>query len=205
MNKGIWAILPAIAIVIAMGATFSTQTTSDVEAATASTAMFMNIEGIPGESTDDNHKDWIEVESFSSGIINPTGGFVQSGDAGARTTGPVNHNDFSVVKVIDKATPRFHVNCCDGTHFNEIEFELCSTTKDKQCYMKYLFTDAIITSISTGGSSGDSKPVEEVTFSYGKIEWTYTQTDLNSGKPTGEFTAHWDMNTDSGGDGPLPP
>ena len=81
MNKGIWAILPAIAIVIAMGATFSTQTTSDVEAATASTAMFMNIEGIPGESTDDNHKDWIEVESFSSGIINPTGGFVQSGDA----------------------------------------------------------------------------------------------------------------------------
>jgi len=204
MNKGIWAILPAITLVIAMGVTFSTQTTSDVEAAIPSTVMFMNIEGIPGESTDDNHEGWIEVESFSAGINNPTGGSVRSGDADSRTTGPVNHNDFSVTKFLDSSSTSLYTACCDGTHIPKVDVQVCRAAGEKICYMKYVFTDVIFTGVLTDGSSGDPIPIEEVTFNYGEVEWTYTKLD-NKGKPIEEFQAHWDMNTDSGGDGPLPP
>ena len=33
--------------------------------------MFLDIAGIPGESTDKDHKDWIEVLSYSLGVANP--------------------------------------------------------------------------------------------------------------------------------------
>ncbi len=32
---------------------------------------FLKIDGIPGESTDDKHKDWIEVLSYGVGIQQP--------------------------------------------------------------------------------------------------------------------------------------
>jgi len=35
---------------------------------------FLKIDGIPGESTDDKHKDWIEVMSYSHGVSQMAGG-----------------------------------------------------------------------------------------------------------------------------------
>ena len=35
---------------------------------------FVKIEGIAGESTDDKHKDWIELLSFSHGMSQPVSG-----------------------------------------------------------------------------------------------------------------------------------
>ena len=35
---------------------------------------FLKIEGVPGESTDEGHADWIEVMSFSHGVSQTAGG-----------------------------------------------------------------------------------------------------------------------------------
>ena len=40
---------------------------------------FLKIDGIPGESTDSKHKDWIEVLSYSTGITQPTSGSASTG------------------------------------------------------------------------------------------------------------------------------
>ena len=37
----------------------------------AITNMFLKLNGLDGESMDEDHKDWIEVESFSWGVDNP--------------------------------------------------------------------------------------------------------------------------------------
>ena len=42
---------------------------------------FLKISTIPGESTDDKHKDWIEILSFSTGLDQPASGSVSSGGA----------------------------------------------------------------------------------------------------------------------------
>ncbi|MCU7860874.1 MAG: type VI secretion system tube protein Hcp, partial [Candidatus Thiodiazotropha sp. (ex Lucinoma kastoroae)] len=36
--------------------------------------MFMKIEGVDGESTDDAHNKWIELLSFSHGVSQPVSG-----------------------------------------------------------------------------------------------------------------------------------
>ena len=42
---------------------------------------FLQIEGVPGESTDENHLDWIEILSYSHGVSQPGSGSVSSGGA----------------------------------------------------------------------------------------------------------------------------
>ncbi len=160
---------------------------------------FLKIEGIPGESTDDKHSEWIELLSYSHGVSQPASGAASSG--GGRSAERCDHADFSVAKTVDKATPKLALACCDGTHIAEVKIELCRAGGDKQKYMEYTMNDVIIASARPGGSAGggDSLPVEEVSFNYGKIEWAYTETDHKTGKPKGDVKAHWDLTANKGG------
>jgi type VI secretion system secreted protein Hcp len=160
---------------------------------------FLKIDDIKGESTDDKHKDWIEVLSYSHGLSQPTTGSRSSG--GAASAERCNHQDFSVVKTLDAASPKLALFCCNGKHIPKVQIELCRATGDKQKYMLYTLSDVIVSSVRPGGSAhgGETLPLEEVSFNYGKIEWTYTATDHKTGKPSGDVKANWDQVANKGG------
>lgn len=159
---------------------------------------FLKIDGIPGESTDDKHKDWIEILSYSHGLSQPSAGSRSTG--GAASAERCNHHDFSIVKALDKASPKLALFCCTGEHIPKVKIELCRAAKDKTKYMEYLMSDVIISSVRPGGSAqgGEPLPLEEVSFNYGKIEWTYTATDPKSGGAKGDVKAHWDLVANKG-------
>jgi type VI secretion system secreted protein Hcp len=155
--------------------------------------MFLKIDEIPGESTDDKHKDWIELLSYSHGVSQPSR---VVGGGGAE---PCKHEDFSLVKLLDKASPKLALYCCDGKHFPKVEIELCRATGDKQKYMEYVLSDVIVSSVkpSAGTRINDVLPLEEVSFNYGKIEWTYTIIG-EDGLPAGDVIAQWDLTANRG-------
>ncbi len=154
---------------------------------------FLKIDGVPGESQDDKHKEWIELHSFSTGVSQHVGG--NRSTTGAATGGRVEHQDFSIVKNLDKTSPKLNLFCCNGTHIPKITMELCRATGDKQLYYKIILGDSIITTVRPGGSAkgGDAVPLEEVAFNYGDIEWVYTQTDHKTGKPAGNVSTKWSL------------
>jgi type VI secretion system secreted protein Hcp len=153
---------------------------------------FLKIEGIPGESTDDKHKDWIETLSFSYSADQPTSGSASS--AGGASTERVNLSDFSIVKALDKASPKLFEFCCSGKHIKEVTLALCRSGGDKVQYMEYKLEEAIVSCYRPGGSSqgGDALPVEEVGFNYGKITTTYTQQKRADGSGGGQVAGGWD-------------
>ncbi|MCU0577717.1 MAG: type VI secretion system tube protein Hcp [Desulfobacterota bacterium] len=159
----------------------------------------MKISDIPGESTDDKHKDWIEVLSMHSGVSQPASGSAST--AGGRSAERCNHSDFSIVKTLDKSSPKLALFCCNGKHIPSVKIELCRAAGDKTKYMEYILSDVIISSYRPGGSAqgGETLPLEEVSFSYGKIEWVYTATDTKTGKPSGDVKAYWDLTANKGG------
>jgi type VI secretion system secreted protein Hcp len=153
---------------------------------------FLKISTVPGESTDDKHKDWIELLSYSHGVNQPKS-VVSS--AGSMSSQRADFHDFTITKVVDKASPKLMAACASGEHFSEVNVEICRAGGDKQKYMEYKLTDVITTSFRPGGQSSDSEtlPTEVVAFSYGKIEMTYTQTDKATGKAAGQVPAGWDL------------
>jgi type VI secretion system secreted protein Hcp len=157
---------------------------------------FLKIDGIPGESTDDKHKDWIEVMSYSSGVSQMGSGDRSTG--GAATGGRCDHQDFSIVKALDKASPTLDSKCCDGSHIKKVAFELCLATGNKEKYMEYIMEDVIVSSVSVGGGGG-GLPTESVTFNYGKITWNYIQTDHQTGEVKGNVEKYWSLIQNKGG------
>lgn len=153
---------------------------------------FLKIDGMPGESTDDKHKDWIEVLSYSWGASQLASATASS--AGGATAERANFQDFSIVKTLDKASPKLALACADGTHIKEVTIELCRAGGDKVKYMEYKMSNCIISSVSVGGGGG-GEPTESLTFNYGKIEWTYSQQKRADGSGGGQVAAGWDLQT----------
>jgi type VI secretion system secreted protein Hcp len=160
---------------------------------------FLQISTIPGESTDDAHADWIEVLSYSHGVAQPASGSVSSG--GAISAERCDHSEFSIVKSLDKASPKLALACSNGEHIDEIKMELCRAGGDKNKYMEYKMEGVLVASVRPGGSSQaeESLPLEEVSFRYNKISWTYTETDHKTGQPKGDVVTWWDLQTNTGG------
>ncbi len=140
-----------------------------VAMAFAAVDYFLKIEGIPGESTDDKHKGWVEVLSFNHGLSQPASALARDGSLVATRA---NHQDFTVTKMIDKASPKLYQAMSSGQHFPSVTLTLRRAGGDKQSYMRYVLHDCFITSIKP--VAGDV-PMEQISFNYTKIEWTYTR------------------------------
>jgi len=153
---------------------------------------FLKIATVPGECTDDKHKEWIEILSYHWGASQASGGAASM--TGAHSGQRVDISDFSLVKQLDKASPKLFLSCCTGEHIADVTLELCKAGGDKQKYMTYKFTDVLISSVRPGGSSqgGDALPLEEVSFRFSKCQLEYIPID-KQGKPQGQVPAGWDL------------
>ncbi len=160
---------------------------------------FLRVPGVPGESTDDRHKDWINFLSYSHGVAMSSAGLVRAGggEVGERSY----HEAFTVVKLMDKASPTLSFFCASGAHIPEVVIELCTASGDKEKFMEYKLTNVIVTAVNqfTAGAMLTPRPIEEVSFSYGRLEWTYTLIDPETGHPMGDVQAYWDVETNTGG------
>lgn len=153
---------------------------------------FLKIDGIPGESSDDKHKDWIEIQSFGHSIEQPAQATAST--AGGATAERVNHGMYEITHFLDKASPKIYEACSTGKHIKDVTIELCRSGGDKVKYMEIKLEQVIISQVDTAGAATDSGfPSEKVKFSYGKIKWTYTQQKREDGAGGGNVSAGWDL------------
>jgi len=152
--------------------------------------MFLKIEGIPGESKDQNHKDWIDVLSFSKSVSRP----IEPGAGGRAGGQAAEASDLALSKYIDKSSPKLALACCEGGHIPEVTLELINTRGgNKTPYMVYKLHNVLVTSYSVSGdTSGNPLPTEEITLNYESIEWTYVEFD-GANRPKQEHVSFWDF------------
>jgi type VI secretion system secreted protein Hcp len=141
---------------------------------------FLKIDTIPGESTDAKHKNEIDLESWSWGETN-SGTHAGGGGGGA---GKVAMQDFHFTMRINKASPKLALACANGQHIKDALLTCRKAGKEQQEYLKIKFSDLLISSYQTGGSQGDVVPIDQISFNFSKIEWTYC-----AQKPDGSLDA----------------
>lgn len=153
---------------------------------------FIKIDGIDGESTDKNHKDWIKIQSVGQSVNRS----IQRCVSGSTTKGSVSCGDISVVKEVDKSTPKLVGSVCKGTKFSEITIDLTTDTGEGErvTYMQWKLENAYVSSYNVSGdaSPDGSVPTESLGLTYEKITWTYTPVD-QKGKPGGAIPQTWDV------------
>jgi type VI secretion system secreted protein Hcp len=152
--------------------------------------IYLKIDGVDGESTDDKHQKWVEIHSYKHRVSQPVSG---ASATGGRTGGRADFGNLEIFKTIDNATPDLNIKCAKGEHIPKVELELCLATSDKHTFMKYTLENCIVTSVAPGGCATDeAKPLEAVTFAYGTIKWEYTPIG-NDGKPGSTTGRKWSL------------
>lgn len=129
---------------------------------------FLEIDGIEGESMDSRHPGALEIESYSWGTTN-TSAHAGGGGGGA---GKVSMQDFHFVVKSSKASPMLFLSCATGRHIKEAKLTVRKAGGDQQEYMTVKFTDLLISSYQTGGSSGDVVPTDQISLNFAKVEYS---------------------------------
>ena len=149
---------------------------------------FLKIDGIEGESQDSKHKSEIEIQSFSFGATQ-TGSFAAGGGGGA---GKVHMQDFHFTVPVNKASPKLMLACASGQHIKKAVLTVRKAGKEQQEYLKYTFSDVLISSYQTGGGGGNVMPVDQVSLNFAKIEHEYKEQKAD-GTLGGSVKAGWDL------------
>ncbi|HET9396815.1 MAG TPA: type VI secretion system tube protein Hcp [Nitrospiraceae bacterium] len=151
---------------------------------------FLLLDGIQGETMDKVYsgKKGIDVLSFGWGVSN-TGTFHQGSGGGA---GKANFQDLTITKYIDKATAPLMLMCANGKHIAKGELIVRKAGENPLEYMKISMEKILVSSYSTGGSSGEERLTENVTLNFAKVKVEYFMQNEKGGKEPGGQMA-WDI------------
>lgn len=175
--------------------------------AVAQIQIFVKVDGIPGESTNNKHKDWIDAFSYGDGVsqgYNPA-----YSNPGA--TGYAMRADFApitIVKQLDAASPKLREATASGKHFKEVRIEFLEGIFK---FFEVILKEAMISSVQTVMPDLASAPAllaasspsvlvlqEKVSFVYASIEWTYTK-QKPDGSLGGKVSGSWDLQRNNRG------
>jgi type VI secretion system secreted protein Hcp len=144
---------------------------------------FLKLDGIDGESSDSNHKNEIQIMSFSWGASQVTS-VAGTGGSGA---GKADLSDFSIMTYFDKATPKFFKSIGAGTHVKSGTMTANKAGGAGKPFLKIDFKELFVTSLQVSGSS--EIPSVSVSFSYNEIKIDYSvQNDQGNLASTGAVT-----------------
>ena len=131
---------------------------------------FLKIDGIDGESLDKNHKDEIEIDSYSWGLANPT----SVGSGGGGGAGKVSMQDFHFTSKLNKATPKLMLACATGQHIKEATLTVRKAGSGGFEFLKIKLSDILVSSLQPGGAGGDELPEDQFSLTFVKIDFLYT-------------------------------
>lgn len=130
--------------------------------------IFLKIGDIKGESTDDKHKDWIEVLSWSWGTSAGTGK-TRKGTAPA-----ICIADLVLTKNVDSSSPQLIMNGVLGQAAKEATLVMRKAGKGQQEFLIIKMNDVLVSSYQTGGSSqSEAQLLDQVVLHFSSINGEY--------------------------------
>jgi len=135
---------------------------------------YMQVDGIPGEATDDKHQNWIELLDVQHAIHQEASATATGTQS--KTAAKANHGPFVIRKTIDKASPLLLERCSSGASIPKLKIEMMRSAGTKKVpYMTVELSEIVIADVQFAASTtGTDEPGEWVHFKYNQIKWKYT-------------------------------
>ena len=138
-----------------------------------STDMFLQLDGIKGESTDEKHAEWIEISTWGTSFEQP---IAQAKAATGPSVEKCKHEPIVVAKIMDKATPALLKAVWGGKIIKEGKIECFRADSDQApfLYLTITMQFIIVSNYSISGAEGDM-PGEELSLSCGFVKYEYAE------------------------------
>jgi type VI secretion system Hcp family effector len=149
--------------------------------------IYLKIDNIKGQSTDDKHKEWIEILSWNWGVTNS----VELSSGRSAVEGQAHFQNLSLVKAMDASSMKIWESLAKGQDLGKVTLELCRTAGKKDKFLVIEMEGGVyLTSYSISGGGG-GEPTENFTLDYAKIKTTYHKQAVAGGAPAGNIPAGW--------------
>lgn len=165
-------------------------------------SIFMSYGEIPGESSDANHKRWIDVESIRWGTSRRiTSATSRQND---RESSNAAMSDIVIEKLMDSATPALFIEACCGRG-KPLVLELTETGigRGSDVFLRYELQHAIVSGyeveykdLRRSRFAEHTRPLEVLTVSFVGIETRYIPYDQN-GIATAPIAVGFDPSTNT--------
>jgi type VI secretion system Hcp family effector len=148
--------------------------------------IFLALDGIPGDSSDANHKNEIAIESFAFLAKRPTS-----------PPGSTKLSALRLDKVYDVSSPKLFAAATSGRRIKSavLTFSTGSDTTGTDV-LTYKLTDVTVTSYEQGGANPDTKPLgsleEEIGLRAARVSVSEKRLGAG-GKPAAPVTATWQV------------
>ncbi|WP_440965194.1 Hcp family type VI secretion system effector [Massilia sp. GER05] len=155
--------------------------------------VYLQIDGIKGESQDSKHQGWIECSSVHWGILQPKSATASTG--GGHTAERAELKEVSFTKVADLASPILMQTCAMGKTLARAKFEFMRADGQGEPvkYFEIELENVLIGGIAPGIEPGTILD-EHVSLKFSKIKWRYTQQKIGGGAG-GSTVGGWDLAT----------
>lgn len=134
--------------------------------------MFLELDGIKGESADHKHKASIDIVSFSWGESN-------SGSAhfgGGQGVGKVSVSDLSLMaRQMDTSSVALAQVCATGKHIAKGTLFVRKAGDTPLEFLKFEMTDILVTSFQMSGSEGSDTCPPSFSLNFAKFKFEYTE------------------------------
>jgi type VI secretion system secreted protein Hcp len=148
--------------------------------------IFLKLDGIDGESQDQTHKNEIDVESYTMGVVNAGAG----GGAGA---GKAMVNDMHFTMKVNKASPNVFIACCTGRPIATAAVTVRKAGGASPVeYETIKLTGVFVSSFSKATHSDGEIGIESVALTFSKIEYAYTP-QTKTGAADAAITKSYDV------------
>ena len=153
--------------------------------------VYLQIEGIKGESADSTHQGWIELTSAQWGVLQPKSATASTG--GGHTAERCEHGEMIFGKDMDVVSPLLYQHASGGSTFDEVtvEFYRADGEGKRVRYLEIKLKYVLIASVSPSVVS-QGVPSETFALKYAAVQWKYTQQKIG-GNQGGNSQGAWSL------------
>jgi type VI secretion system secreted protein Hcp len=132
--------------------------------------LYLRLDGLEGECTDDLHKGCLEIQSFEQSPV-PDDSRVKQGGAGERLRTP----QLTVTRLADKLTPTLYAQYRAHKPLGTVTLEVWREGGGvSEKMMVYTHHDCTLNAIRNMKSLMANGPIEELTFTCASADWSWT-------------------------------
>ncbi len=149
-----------------------------------------NSKDIPGESLDADHKDWVEVTSWSHEIIQPKSATAST--AGGHTSERCEHAPMVFHKDVDKASV-YLWEACSAAYAYDVEVQFFRATGSVRTnYLTIKMSNAIVSRVAMDVPP-TGLPTEVFELKYAKVTWEHKGSKADGSANVGRDPGGWDL------------
>jgi type VI secretion system secreted protein Hcp len=151
--------------------------------------IFMQIDGVDGESTDNAHRNEIQIVSWSYGHRNSIVNGVVHGEI----------QDLLFTMYTNKASPKLLLACAMAMPLRSAKLTCRRAGENPVEYLRIKLSEILVSSFEISAGVEDFA-VEQVALRFGRIEYEYVPFNFD-GSPGMKVLAAWDISKIKTGDG----